>query len=113
MSDIVLTQVGAYEQSQFFDRVYSEFLCHAVYGYLVEGLNLRQIEARYLGNDGLEGSFSKAVLNSMGIDTSNSSGNRGRYSGCNVDDVVKSLISSGDSRLANIGKALSRIPQRE
>lgn len=108
MSDIVLIPISEFEQNQFFDEMYSKFLYRAVYGYLVEGLDLRQIEIHYLNNDKLQGFFSKAVLNYMGIDTSKSSRNKGRFFGRDIDAVVKELLSSDDLILSNIGRALGQ-----
>ena len=85
--------------------MYRNFIFNAVYGFLFEGLQLRDIELKYLGR-GQRGFFSKAVLNMIGIDTSVQSKNRGIFSGRNIDEVGTILMSENDPLVNNIGRIL-------
>lgn len=95
------------DQNDFLIDTYRNFIFNAVYGFLFEGLQLRDIELRYLGKE-QRGFFSKAVLNMIGIDTSKESKNRGIFSGRNIDEVCVFLMSENDPLINNIGRILSR-----
>ena len=106
MPEIALLDIDDETQNEFYTHRYPEFLGCAVYGYLFEGLYLRDIESRYLHNDKLNGFFAKGVLNSMGIQTPRSEVNRGIYKNRNVLEVASELLASSDSQINNIGRAL-------
>ena len=106
MPEIALLDIDDETQNEFYIHRYPEFLGCAVYGYLFEGLYLRDIESRYLHNDKLNGFFAKGVLNSMGIKTPRSELNRGIYKDCNVLEVASELLVSSNPQFNNIGRAL-------
>ena len=108
MSEITIHQIDPNDQDEFFNQKYQMFLFNAVYGYLFEGLDLRSLEVKYLNDEKHNGHFSRSVLNLMGIDTAVKSHNIGLYSGRDVVEVVKELVSSPDHRLNNIGWALGQ-----
>ena len=106
MPEIVLLDIDDETQNDFYSHRFSEFLGCAVYGYLFEGLYLRDIESKYLHNDTLEGFFARAVLNSMGIATPKRAVNRGIYGERRVLEVAMELLASPDAQINNIGRAL-------
>ncbi len=92
-------------QNEFILDGYRNFMYSAVYGFLFERLNLRELEIKYLGN-GCQGFFAKNVLNMVGIDTSKSAGNCGRFAGMDVRAVAKDLVSDENPVICNIGRIL-------
>lgn len=102
-----LDNIDINKQNAFLFNDYHNFIYSAVYGFLFEGLNLRDLEVKYLGN-GCQGFFAKNVLNMIGIDTSKNAGNCGRFAGMNVQEVAKDLLSDNDPIINNIGHILSR-----
>ena len=84
---------------------YPGFVYSAVYGYLFEGLYLRDIEAKYLGKE-CQGFFAKDVLNFVGIDTSKKAMNCGKFAGMDVQLIGKALLSDKDPIVNNIGRIL-------
>ncbi len=106
MADIlILNDVDIKQQNKFLIDDYPGFIYSAVYGYLFEGLYLREIEAKYLGKE-CQGFFAKNVLNCIGINTSKKAKNCGRYNGKDVDSVAKALLSDTDPMANNIGRIL-------
>lgn len=98
---------GTTTRSQIrFLQQYEEFPKRAVYGFLFENLNLRQIESKYLNIEG-EGFFAKSVLNSLGVDTSNK--NRGSMSTCDLKSVTNSFITDTDPRKVVLSNLLNEI----
>ena len=106
MADIsILGDVDIKQQNKFLMDDYPGFIFSAVYGYLFEGLYLRDIEVKYLGKE-CQGFFAKDVLNFIGIDTSKRAKNCGRYAGMDVGLVAKALMSDNDPMANNIGRIL-------
>ncbi len=106
MADIqTVVEVGINQQNDFLFDNYHNFIYSAVYGFLFEGLKLRDLEIKYLGNE-CQGFFAKNVLNMIGIDTSKSSKNCGRFAGLNVQAVAKDLMSDDNPVICNIGRIL-------
>ncbi len=108
MSDIILlSKTDIKLQNQFLFDNYPSFVHSAVHGYLFEGLNLREIEDKYLGKE-QQGFFAKVVLNMVGIDTSRRSKNCGKYAGMDEKLVANKLMADGDPRINNIGRILMK-----
>ncbi len=103
----ILNDVDIKKQNKFLMDDYPGFIYSAVYGYLFEGLKLRDIEAKYLGKE-CQGFFAKNVLNLIGISTSKESKNCGIYAGMNVSLVAKALLSDKDPMVNNIGRILTK-----
>ena len=110
MEPVSLLNSSTIKSQLDFIRGYEKFISEAIFGYLFENLTLRQIEIKYLGTD-LNGFFSKAVLNGMGMDTSSSgpSNNKGIYKIGEFQDVVRRLLSNPDPMQNNIGHYLEKI----
>ena len=105
---VLLNNISVNEQLDFCITRFPSLMGNIVYGYLFESLALRDLDVKYLNNDGLNGFFAKCVLNSIGIDTSRI--NLGIYQGQDVDDICRVLQSSDDPRnfvLAHVLKARS------
>lgn len=104
-----LAEVGINQQNDFLLGNYRNFIYSAVYGFLFEGLNLRELEVKYLGleNDG-RGFFAKNVLNMIGIDTSKPAGNCGRFAGRDVQAVARVFMTDKDPVVCNIGRILAK-----
>ena len=108
MADIlIMSGADIKQQNKFLMDDYPGFIYSAVYGYLFEGLYLRDIEAKYLGRE-CQGFFAKNVLNFIGIDTSKKAKNCGRYAGMDVNLISKALLSDKDPMANNIGRILSK-----
>lgn len=87
---------------------FDKFVSNAVYGYLFEGLTLREIESKYLGLEST-GFFARTVLQGVGIDTSRKvEGNKGIYDKSELDNIIRYLISDSDPRLNNIGRLIEK-----
>ena len=107
MSEInMLTNVSEENQKEFYAKNYREFVSNSLYAYLFEGLQLREIERKYLDED-FQGFFAKEVLNMMGVDTSKKSKNRGIFSRKSVSEIIVMLSAHEDARMKTIGLALT------
>ena len=93
------------QQSKFIEQTYPSFVGAALYGYLFEGLHLRQLELRYLGIENGEGFFSKVVLNLLGVDTSKES-SKGVFRGVFYQTAIKQLLMDEDPRINRIGQLI-------
>ena len=102
----IIDGIDIKQQLNFIGRDYPSFLYSAVYGYLFERLQLREIEYRYLGEVVNNGFFAKTVLNLVGIDTSKKAKNCGRFAGQDVQDTAKQLLEDADPIVNNIGRIL-------
>ena len=101
----MIDSVSRNQQSKFIEEVYPSFVGAALYGFLFEGLHLRQLELRYLGIENGEGFFSKVVLNMLGVDTSKES-SKGVFRGVFYQTAIKQLLMDDDPRINMIGSLI-------
>lgn len=101
----MIDNVSKEQQTKFIEGVYPSFVGAALYGYLFEGLHLRQLELRYLGIENGEGFFSKVVLNLLGVDTSKES-SKGVFRGVFYQTAIKQLLMDDDPRINRIGQLI-------